>query len=46
MIYDRPHTSPYVTRVRNTIYVKVPSLDEAMALMMEVIELKEAHWLA
>lgn len=44
IIFDRLHTSPYINHVSGAVYVKVPSLDEGIALMMEAIELKEVCW--
>ncbi|KAF8120180.1 hypothetical protein EV363DRAFT_1178224, partial [Boletus edulis] len=40
------HMSPYVTGVSFATCLKVNSLDEGIACMMEAIDLKEARWLA
>ncbi|KAF8122078.1 hypothetical protein EV363DRAFT_1588210 [Boletus edulis] len=37
-------TSPLVNRVRNAVYMKVSSLDEGIALVMEAIDSKQARW--
>ncbi|KAG6371479.1 hypothetical protein JVT61DRAFT_9513 [Boletus reticuloceps] len=38
-------TSRYINRVRGAVHMKVNSLDQGIAMMMEAIELKEACWL-
>ena len=43
-IFHRQHTGPYVSEVSNAIYSKVDSLNEGIALMMEMIDCKVACW--